>query len=554
VSGTDSNVSGTDSNDLSRQTPDDDAISRRDLLARVGLAAGAVALSSPAAALGGSLVQSSRNRALGARASKKTLTWSISQDPTNIIPMAANGNGISVTYYLYESLLGWDANLNQRPSLARSWDLPNPTTFVFHLREGVRFHSGKLLDAEDVKYSIEIARNPPAPGVSSGFFPPIDKVTIVNKNTVKIHTSQPAENLLGFFAWGRYGEIVPAGLYERTNVRTHADGTGPFMLAEYVPNDHITLARNPHYWRKGVPGVDQLILKILPDESTRLSALRSGAIDGGEFSATSAQSVGNSSSLSVKKLRAVFTHEFEFGLKDKSKPWSDVRVRQAINAAIDRQDIINKVFAGQGYFTGKIPQGYGDWPIPASLLKSKYEKYDPVQAAALLKAAGYSNGFPITITSIAQPAEYTDLATVVASQLGKVGIHATVKPEDIATLSAQDSAGQFEMESTGRGMRGDVSGFFADFDPTGATYKAWFAGGGWNSPTMTKDIKLGIAATNLKKRHGYYRQMETIVLTQWPVLPTVSSYTFLITRSRVKGLKIGLFIGWDTGLDHVTVA
>jgi peptide/nickel transport system substrate-binding protein len=521
------------------------ALSRRQVLASAGFLAGAAALVGCSSS--GGYGQSGQTAA-----GPDTLTWALAQDPDYLIPMGSTGLSIEVTYYIYESLLRWDANFNQLPSLATSWEQPNATTYIFHLREGVRFHSGKLLDAEDVKYSIEMAANPPAPGANQGFFPPINKVTVLNKSTVQIQTSQPAESILGFFAWGRYCEIVPAGLYTTLDVRTQTDGTGPFKLVDYVPNDHITLARNPHYWQPGVPSVDQLVLKILPDEGERLDALRSGAIDGGDFSYDSALVAKGDRSLRVNKVKSMAPYELEFTLKDKTKPWNDVRVRQAVNHAINRQNIIDLVFSGQGYYSGKILQGFGNWAIPESQLRSNYERYDLSTARALLAAAGYKDGFPVTLNSIAQPAAYTDVATVVKAQLAEVGIDVTLQPQDIATFDVNDTAGTFEWESTGRGMRGDVSEFFSDFDPSGSTYNAWYAGG-WSDPALWNLMKTGLATANVAQRMNIYRQAEQIVLTTWPEMPLVSAYIFEITGSRVRGSIPPANPGWDTGLQNVSV-
>ena len=538
----------------SEETPisrlgDGEPLSRRDLLVRTGFLAGAVALGGPASALSAPARAARRTSS----SATTTLTWALGQDPQYLIPMGANGLAIEATYYIYESLLRWDKNLNMQPALAESWTTPAPTTLIFKLRKGVRFHSGKLLDAEDVKYSIEKAKSPPAPAVSNGFFPPITKVTALDSHTVKVQTSHPAQDVLGFFAWSRYATIVPKGLYESVDVRTHTDGTGPFMLGEFIPNDHVTLARNPHYWRKGIPAVDQLVLKILPDEGSRLDALRSGAIQGGSFSADSAKIAGSDSSLIVHKLRSGSPNELEFNLKDKTQPWSDVRVRQAVNHAIDRNDLINKVFSGQAYFAGKILTGYGDWPIPQAQLQSTYEKYDPKKAQQLLAAAGHKDGFQVTLNSIALPAVYTTVATVIKSHLAKVGINVTVQPQDIGTFSANDGAGKFQWESTGRGMRGDVSEFFSDFNPAGSTYQAWFAGG-WNSPQLQTLLKQGIAETDHAKRRAIYRKAEAIVLTQWPEMPLVAPYSYLIVSNKVRGMQVfSLDVGWETGLDTATV-
>jgi peptide/nickel transport system substrate-binding protein len=456
---------------------------------------------------------------------------------------------------MYESLLMWDRNLNILPALATSYSSPNDHTFVFKLRKGVKFHSGKELDAEDVKYSLEKQGNPPPPALNSGFYPPIASVDAVDKYTVRLNMQGPSPQALGYLAWGRHSGIVPNGYFASTDVRTHTDGTGPFMLQEYVPNDHITLVKNPHYWRPGIPKVETLILKVLKDEGARLASLRSGAIDGAVFGADSARVAAADHNLVVQKGVIAQPNELEIVIKDPKAPWHDVRVRQAINFAIDRQDILNKVFAGQGVFSGKIAPGFGNWPIPASQLKSKYERYDVNKAKALLAEAGYSKGFELTMNSISAPAFYTQVAEVIQGQLKQVGIKVSVVPMEIGTFVVHDGAGTFQLESTGRGMRGDVSQFFADFIPGSGNYKAWF-GNGWKTgmPSGAKLESLiaqGGSTLDPAKRHSIYRQAEAIVLTEWPEMPLVNPYEFQIVSNKLHGMYVSYTTSF-LGLEEAT--
>jgi ABC-type transport system substrate-binding protein len=486
-----------------------------------------------------------------------TLTWAEAEDPTFFIPMCADATETWVfSSLMYESLVAWDRNLNIVPALATSWSNPNPTTFIFNLRKGVLFHSGKELDAEDVKYSIGIAANPPPPGINAGFYPPIVGVDVLDKYTVKVRTSTPSPALLGFFAWNRYVTIVPNGFYESTDVRTHVDGTGPFMLGTYVPNDHTTLVANPHYWRPGVPGVETLVMKVIPVEGTRLDAVRSGEVDGGDaFSYTSVRVANADPSLKILKSLTAAFNEIECTLNDSKQPWFDYRVRQAINWAINREDIINKVFSGQAVITGQIPAGYGDWPLPVSTL-SAYEKYDPNRAKSLLKEAGYPTGFQMTMNSIAQPLEYTQVAEVVAAQLSQVGIEVTVIPMEIAEFAHHDSEGTYDFESTGRGMRDDPSGFMADFNPAGSLYKADFKGWYKALPHAAEFLKLlnqGQSTLNVKTRHAIYNRLQTLVLTDWPEYPLVNAYAFDIVGPKVRGMY-NSYTGAEPGLITATVS
>ena len=530
-----------------REARGDTLLNRRQLL----IAGGALGLGA-LTGCGSSAPQSKMSG--GSPASRGgSMTWGADTDPTFLIPIGANqGACWRVTSLMYESLVRWDRNLKVQPALAESWKVPDPRTYIFHLRKGVRFHSGKPFDAEDVKYSIEKQRNPPAPGIDMGFFPPIDTVDVIDKHTVRLRMSAPSAVALGYFAWGRSSAIVPAGFYEDNDARTDVDGTGAFKLDSYVPNDHVKLSRNPSYWRKGVPHLDELTIKILPDEGSRFAALRSGAIDGSTFSSDIARVAGKDSSLQVLRGLTASYNEIELTLKDPSKPWHDVRVRQAVNAAINRQEIIDRVFGGNAVFSGKLAPGYGNWPIPESELKSKWERFDPGKAKALLREAGHANGFAVTLDSIADPKFYTQVAEVVKDQLGQVGINVTVQPQEIGTFAKHDGDGSFEWESTGRGMRGDPSGFMADFDPDGGLYKAWFKGG-WQDAELTSLLRKGITTVDDAKRHRLYRRMEEIVLTQWPVIPLVDQYKFQIVSNRVHGMYVS-YTDADPGLADVTVS
>src|SRR5439155_626146 len=142
------------------------------------------------------------------------------------------------------------------------------------------------------------------------------------------------------------------------------------------PNDHVIYVKNPHFWKPGLPYLDAVNYKIIPDEQSRIAALRAGTIDGGVVSPDNAQAINGTPNLVVlHNLTAAF-RELQFTVKaGENKPWADKRVRQAINFAINRQNLIDKVYAGFGRFSGHVAAGYGPWVIPDDELHSKYENY-----------------------------------------------------------------------------------------------------------------------------------------------------------------------------------
>lgn len=501
------------------------------------------------AVLGGMLLGHPMSAAARTAAGAKrggTLTWGDTEIAPNLAPFGAVSTAtVIATTLIYDSLLTWDRQLNLQPALAESYHIPDPLTYVFNLRKGVKFHSGKEFDAEDVVYSMGLQKAPPPPGVVNGYYPAIARVEAVDKYTVKFHMSRPDATLLTYLAWGWYSQIVPKGLYQRIDVRSQADGTGPFQLESYVPNDHLTLAAYRQPWRP-IPYLDKLVIKLLPDLNARISALRSGEIQGGPIDADTARILQPVHTLAVQKGLTAAFREIEFTIHGDGKPWDDVRVRQAVNHAINRQDIIDKVYAGNGLYSSQIPAGYGTWALSQDALKTKYEKFDLPAAQALMAKAGYSNGFNVTLQSIASPVDYTQVAQVIAEQLKAIKINVTVQPLEIGIFATNVGSGKFEWASTGRGMRGDPSGYMADFEPTASIDKAWYKGG-FNDPALTKLIHQGLVTTNVRKRHQLYTQMQEIVLTQWPELPLVNPMLYQAVSTRVQNSYLS-FDSTYTGL------
>src|ERR1700754_1374109 len=230
--------------------------------------------------------------------------------------------------YMYESLLAWDRDLKIVPALAESYTTPDEKTYEFKLRKGVKFHDGTELDAEAVKYSIDLQGATPPPGSASnrGQRPAIDSVEIVDPLTVRIHMKHADATLPGFLAWGRYSSIIPKGAYDKVDMRTQGIGSGPFKLVEYVPNDHVTFVKHEAYWQRDLPHLDGLTLKILSDEQARVAAVRSGAAIGGLISADTAKSLSSVPDVQVQNGLGPEYRVLQLTLNDPSKPWADKRV------------------------------------------------------------------------------------------------------------------------------------------------------------------------------------------------------------------------------------
>src|SRR5919201_2796394 len=342
-------------------------ISRRDLLKKGGaLGAGAVAASALGGPAAAARYRVARNSAKPKRGGK--VTWALEQDPAHIAPY---GGILTMTRTasepMYESLLEWDKNLDQQPALATGYTVRDAKTIDFHLRKGVKFHNGKELTADDCVYSFEQQLNPPLPGSVSvlGQVPAIASTEARGKYTLRMHLKAPDARVYGYLAWQRYSSIVPREMYKQVNAATQGIGTGPYKLdGPYVPNDHISYVRNPNYWKKGQPYLDAILYRIITDEQARIAALRAGAIQGATVSVDSARALKGVSGLKVLKGLTAAFRELQMTIKaGENKPWANRAVRQAVNFAINRQELISKVYGGDGVYSGHVAAGYGPWPL-----------------------------------------------------------------------------------------------------------------------------------------------------------------------------------------------
>lgn len=483
------------------------------------------------------------------------MVWAIDSDPVNIIPYGAvPTQNHWAKEFIYDSLIAWDRDLKARPALATEWSAPDDRTYVFKLRQGVKFHDGTDMTADDVVWGIKAQASPPPPGIKTQYPAKITGVEAVDKYTVRISMSGPDPSVIGYFAWQRYTPVTPQGIYDKVNVLTQGIGTGPFKLVEFVPNDHVSYTRFGEHWNPDVPNIDELTIKVIQDEQTRVAALRSGAIDGATFSPDIARTLNSDRNLQVLKGLYAAHKEIQFVLKPgpETKPWYDVRVRRAINHAINRQDIIDKVFGGDAVYSSVIPPGYGDWPLPEADLKNTYLKYDPAMAKQLLADAGFPNGFEIELQSISSPRFITQSAEVVAEHLKAVGITASVVPLEIGTFAKNNSDGSYSGgQLTARGMRGDPNGFVSEFNPTTPIFKTWFEGG-WKNDELSKALDDALSTPDQATRKTLYTRAQQLILTDFPHIPLVQDMKYQVVRTRLKNMYVA-YTDFNTGLREAWV-
>jgi ABC-type transport system substrate-binding protein len=523
-------------------------LDRRELLRKAGqVGAGAVA----AGALAGTAKAATKRKLATPIRRGGRLIWGLESDPAHVAPfggiLTANHWGKE---FAYDSLVEWDRNLNVRPALAEKFEIISKTAIRWTLKRGIRFHNGKEVTSADVKYSVEKMLNPPLPGSISTVaqVPAIERVDIVSKYVFILRLKQPDARIIGFFAWQRYAPIVPEGLYDQINVSRNAIGTGPYRMLGYQPNDRIEYVKNPRFWKRGFPYMDSMQLKILGDEQARVAALRAGAIDGATLSVEVARSLANNNALRVLKGNNAAFRELQMTIKTgENRPWHDRRVRLAVNHAINRADIIRRVYSGEAEYSGFVPPGYGPWPLSDKELREKYEKFDLPMARKLMADAGQSRGFSVTMTTFALQ-DYPLISAVVQSQLRRINIDVKIETQEAGTFAANNGRGSFDWDLTGRGMRGDVDGYVAEFHPAAPVFKIWYPE--YRNTRAWRGIGNGRIQLDPAKRIPIYKAAQRELMLNPVQIPLVAIKKYQVVRRRVQNMYVA-FSDFNTGLRNV---
>jgi peptide/nickel transport system substrate-binding protein len=536
------------SDETTSDSPAGGQLDRRELLKKAGqVGAGAVA----AGALAGS-AEAATKRALATPIRRGgRIVWGLESDPAHVAPF---GGILTANHwakeFAYDSLVEWDKNLNVRPALAEKFDIVSKTEIRWTLKRGIRFHNGKELTAADVKYSVEKMLNPPLPGSVSTLaqVPAIAGADVISKYVVRLRLKQPDARVIGFFAWQRYAPIVPEGLYEQINVSRGAIGTGPFRMLGYEPNDRIEYVKNPRFWKPGLPYMDSMQLKILGDEQARVAALRAGAIDGATLSVDVARTLASNNQMKVLKGPNAAFRELQMTIKKgENKPWHDQRVRLAVMHAINRADIIKRIYSGEAEYSGFVPPGYGPWPLSDAELRQKYEKFDLPMAKKLMADAGMSKGFSVTMTTFALQ-DYPLISAVVQSHLKRINIDVNIVAQEAGTFAAANGLGTFDWDLTGRGMRGDVDGYVAEFHPAAPVFKIWYPE--YRNVKAWRGIGNGRIELDPAKRLPIYKAAQRELLLNPVQIPLVAIKKYQVVRRRVQNMYVA-FSDFNTGLRTV---
>jgi peptide/nickel transport system substrate-binding protein len=491
-------------------------LTRRQLLKAGGLTLGALGLGRPALAQaprpGGVLISAQNSEATGL-------------DP-QLVPAFSRTRRSPL---MYNQLVRFDPDMNVVPELAESWEVGRDgLTWTFKLRQGVRFHDGQELTSADVLFTFErlIEKSP-----GKADFLTVEKIEPTGKYGIKFVTKEPFAGLLAALGsfWGFI--ISEAGIKKYGDLNKAALGTGPFMLADWKVEQQMVLKRNPYYFRKGQPYVDELILRVIPDEANVVAALRTGQIQHAFIEDNKNYTLLKDEKTLTGYRSSRLGYDF-ININASRGPLRDVRVRQAISWALDRAQVLRVAAAGFGRLTAPATAPMKQWQLPEEQWM-RYYKPDPDKAKKLLADAGFANGFTVKLGVIPTFPTMVSGAPVVAAQLKKVGITAEIENVEYAVWIKRWLAKDFDMTMN------TLPGYA---DPDTAFFRALHStkGQNWNSwsvPELDALLEEGRRTIDQKKRKEIYDRAQIMILENVPHIWLYSADTIDFTQSSVKGFR-----------------
>ena len=478
--------------------------------------------------------------ALGGCAHQKpdpnTAVMVIESSPLNLDPrIGTDAQSERIGELIFEGLLRRDENFKLQPRLAESWEIPDPLTYIFHLRRGVRFHNGRPMTSSDVKWTLDSMRNGGVRSAKTSAYRYIDRVEAPDGFTVIIRLKEPYAALLWNLSDGAIG-IVPAGSGEE--LAQHPIGTGPFRFVSQAQDREVLIERNDQYWGKPA-GLTRVRFNVVPDATTRALELRKGSADV-EIDALPGDMVvalARQPQLLVERAPGTGYQYLAMNLRDPIL--KDVRVRQALAYAIDRGPVLHYLWHDMARPANSVlpPQSWAYDP------HAKVYPYDAAKARQLLDEAGYPAGpggvrFHLTMKTSTDESTRL-LCAVLQQQLRQVGIALDIRSYEFATFYADVVRGAFQLYSLRwvGGSNQDPDIFENAFDS--ASFAPRRANRGYYSnPEVDRLIAEARRSVDLSQRAAAYDRIQEILNEDLPYVNLWWADNVLVHTRRLENVQL----------------
>jgi peptide/nickel transport system substrate-binding protein len=477
-------------------------------------------------------------------ASAQTLTIGVRGGPDSIDPhFTATGTHAEALKHIFDTLVWSGDGLELEPRLAESWKAIDPATWEFKLRKGVKFHDGSDFTADDVKFSIERIPIVAGPNPTTIYVRRVKETKIVDPHTVHVITDGPAPNLPNdFIRLFIVSHKAAAGLTKETaneafNSGKAAPGTGPYKFVSWTPKAEFVVDRFDGFWGSKEPWA-KVVRKEIPNDAARVAQLKAGQLDLiTRVPASDVATLEKDAKLTVVKVDTVYVFNLEMDVREQppagqlsakdgsplpKNPLLDIRVREAIDLAIDRKALAEIAMEGLGKPINQLvtPSIFGfNKALPE-------RKYDVAAAKKLMADAGYANGFRVTFsfTQDRLPGD-TQVGTSIAQMLAAIGIDARTNAQPAAVFFPARTRGELSMSMSGWGtLTGEAHYTLSSMAHSNDKDKKFGAFNvlGYKNPEMDKLIQDAAVEMDEGKRRGFLEQANELILKDRQRLPIVA--------------------------------
>jgi len=423
------------------------------------------------------------------------LRSTLGAEPTTVDPHKLNTLfDRDVSDAMFDTLIDDDTLDGIKGALAESWDSPDARVWTFKLRSGVKFHDGSPVTADVVKFSYDRLQDPNT-GITGQIRPTasqVERVEAVDSSTVRITLKTPSA---AFPVDASNIKIIPKDFDEAKPI-----GTGPFQFVEWVRNQRVRLKKNPEYFVKGQPYLDELVFLPTPDENQKIVLLQTGQVD---FSDTiplpRVKEVSAGGKIIVYPIPVgVAPSAYFMPLKTDKAPLDNAKVRQAMNLAIDRKALLDVTFGVGTIKSNVVPPKH--WAFNPNAMS--YDNRDVARAKQLMAEGGHPNGFSLQFKFITSRAEYTPMAQLFQANLAEIGVKLELLPKELGVwVDEVLNKHEFELGMTG---------IIPDYDPHAIMVRFHSKDSqdgqsmNWQNPEFEQLLAQGKVTVNQEERKRIY--------------------------------------------------
>ena len=454
------------------------------------------------------------------------------QSPVGFDPHVATSFATQlVTSTIYEGLTAIDAGLHVVPALAQAWTVSEDArTYRFQLRDGALFHNGRAVTPADVVASVARVRDPKTGSPYISRFAGVTAVEADGDQAVRFSLEQPSSPFLAQLA--ALAIVPPEAMAE---LARRPVGTGPFRFREWVPDTYIALDRNAAYWEAGLPRLGGLKFNIVPEAATRQLGIQGGSYSlVPNLDAASATVLAGQASAPGARVKLLQVQDLAYsliGLNTTRPPFDKPEVREAVNFALDRGQIVAAAYFGRAVPAGPISPALRDWALPTADFPCY--RTDPARARKLLADAGLTTPVAVTLNVLGSLQQVVDVAQVVQAQLNQAGFEVTLNVQEQGKFIQDWRAGNFQAFASLNSGGIDPDDYFGRTFATGGATNVFK----YSNPDLDRLLAEARVTPDVAVRKRLYDEAQRMLACRGPAVHIAYGTLFTAVRADVQDFQ-----------------